>query len=56
MGILELAAKGPVTNDDVQKLLRVSHATAARYLRALVASGALRREGARGAGVRYVVR
>ena len=34
-----------ITNDDVQKLLRVSDATATRYLSRLVKEGKLRREG-----------
>jgi hypothetical protein len=34
-----------ITNDDVEKLLRVSHATAYRYLRELVERGKLRKIG-----------
>src|SRR3989344_3180944 len=34
-----------ITNDDIQKLLRVSYATATRYLARLVKEGKLRREG-----------
>jgi hypothetical protein len=52
--ILALAsARGCVTNDDVEKLLHVAHNTATRYLVKLVAAGSLRREGAKGAGVKY---
>ena len=35
--------KGSITNDDAQKLLRVSDATATRYLAALVKAGKLKR-------------
>ncbi len=38
--------KGKITNDEVQKLLRVSDATATRYLRELVNRGLLRKGGA----------
>lgn len=44
--ILALAkTKGKIANDDVQKLLRVSDATATRYLAQLVQEGKLRRVG-----------
>jgi DeoR/GlpR family transcriptional regulator of sugar metabolism len=45
------AEKRVVTNDDVQKLLRVSDATATRYLNELVRQGRLKRSGVR-AGTR----
>lgn len=37
--------RGSITNDDVEKLVRVSDSTASRYLRELVATGRLRRSG-----------
>ena len=44
--IIQLAQKkGIITNDDVQKLLRVSDATATRYLVKLVQQGRLARTG-----------
>lgn len=47
--ILALAEKqGSIRNDNVEKLLRVSDATAARYLATLVKNGALLRAGAPG--------
>ena len=46
-------AQGGVTNDQVQKLLRVSDATASRYLAQLVKSGRLRLVKAVGRGARY---
>ncbi|OGJ43256.1 hypothetical protein A3I58_03895 [Candidatus Peregrinibacteria bacterium RIFCSPLOWO2_02_FULL_39_10] len=46
-------SKGQVTNDDAQKLLRVSDATATRYLSELVKNGRLRVEG-RTSGRRYL--
>ena len=39
--------KGSITNDDVEKLLKVSDATATNYLRELVKAGRLKRSGAR---------
>lgn len=39
--------KRVITNDDVEKLLKVSNATATRYLNALVVAAKLRRFGAR---------
>jgi Fic family protein len=41
-----------VSNDDIQKLLRVSDSTAARYLKELEQQGKLRREGSK-RGARY---
>ena len=38
--------KGSIKNDDVEKLLRVSDATATRYLSQLVKEGRLKRVGA----------
>ncbi|OGM97505.1 MAG: hypothetical protein A2735_02110 [Candidatus Yanofskybacteria bacterium RIFCSPHIGHO2_01_FULL_41_21] len=50
---VELAVKKrSITNDDVQKLLRVSDATATRYLSELVRQGKLRRAGTT-SGTRY---
>jgi predicted HTH transcriptional regulator len=44
--ILQLARKkGEITNDDVEKLLRVSDKTATRYLNELVREGKLKRLG-----------
>ncbi len=37
--------KGKITNEDAQKLLRISHATASRYLDALARDGRLTRSG-----------
>ncbi len=46
--ILAFAAKHQsITNDDVEKLLHVSDATASRYLATLVKNGWLAKEGAR---------
>jgi hypothetical protein len=45
--------KQSITNDDVEKLLHVSDATATRYLKTLVTEGKLRRIGHTGRGVRY---
>ena len=42
-----------VTNNDVEKLLHVSDATATRYLSILVKEGRVRRVGKTGAGVVY---
>ena len=46
-------AQGGVTNDQAQKLLRVSDATASRYLAQLTKSGRLRLVKAVGRGARY---
>lgn len=43
--------RGQVANDDVQKLLRVSDATATRYLAQLAKAGRLQRAGVRGGAV-----
>ena len=53
--IVEFAKKHPkVTNDDIEKLLHVSDATASRYLKLLVERGVLKKEGS-GRGVSYVL-
>jgi len=46
--------KEKITNDDVEKLLHCSDATARRYLNELVRQGKLKRVGETGAGVVYV--
>jgi len=46
--------KEKITNDDVEKLLHCSDATARRYLNELVKQGKLKRVGETGAGVVYV--
>ena len=46
-------AQGGVTNDQAQKLLRISDATASRYLAQLTKSGRLRLVKAVGRGARY---
>lgn len=48
-----IRVKGEVTNDDVQKALGVSDATATRYLDALQKSGDIEQVGDTGAGVVY---
>lgn len=45
--------KEKITNDDVEKLLHVSDATALRYLKELVKQGKIKRIGTTGAGVEY---
>ena len=52
--ILALAQKkGRITNDDVEKLLRVSHKTASRYLEILEKENRIRQVGGTGRGVYY---
>lgn len=46
--------KNAITNDDLEKLLHVSDATATRYLSELVKQGRIRRDTKLGSGVRYV--
>ena len=46
--------KEKITNDDVEKLLHVSDATALRYLKELVKQGKIQRVGKTGAGVEYI--
>jgi|SRR3989338_1230275 len=48
-----LNTKGKITNDEVEKLLHVSDATATRYLSALEKEGRIRQVGKTGAGVVY---
>jgi len=48
-----LNTKTKITNDEVEKLLHVSDATAERYLAALVKEGKLKQEKRTGAGVAY---
>ena len=51
--VVELAKeKGRITNDDIEKLLHVSDATASRYGTILVQRGLLKREG-KGRGAKY---
>ncbi len=45
--------KGRITNDDVEKLLRVSHKTASRYLEILEKENRIRQVGGTGRGVYY---
>lgn len=45
---------GKITNDEIEKLLHVSDATASRYAKILVARGSLRAEG-KGRGARYTL-
>ena len=51
---LDLAASGGITNDEYQKIAKVSDATASRQLNDLVKKGLVRSVG-RGKGTRYVV-
>lgn len=50
----EVASKGAITNDEVEKLLHVSNATATRYLAILVKERRIRRVG-EGRSVRYTL-
>lgn len=50
----EVVKKGAVTNDDVEKLLHISDATATRHLAQLVKEGLLRKTGSTGKRVKYV--
>ena len=50
----KLTEKGKITNDEVERLLRVSDATATRYLDLLEKEGKLRQEGKTGKYVVYV--
>ncbi len=50
----EVVKKGAVTNEDVEKLLHVSDATATRYLSQLEKEGLLRQAGRTGKNVKYV--
>ncbi len=49
-----LSEKGKITNDEVEKLLRVSDATATRYLDTLEKEGRVRQEGKTGRSVVYI--
>ena len=51
MGLFDTKEK--ITNDDVEKLLHCSDATARRYLNKLLRQGKIKRLGATGAGVVY---
>ena len=48
-----LNTRNKITNDEVEKLLHVSDATATRYLSALEKEGKIRQVGRTGAGVVY---
>ena len=48
-----LTTKNKITNDEVEKLLRVSDATATRYLSALAKEGKIKQVGKTGTGVVY---
>ena len=53
--ILDAVTKhGSITNDQVEKLLRVSDATATRYLTQLEKEGKLKQEGKTGKSVKYL--
>ncbi len=55
--VMELFAKQTeITNDEVEKLLHVSDATATRYLAELEKRGKIRQVGTTGRGVKYVKR
>jgi len=57
MKILNLFAKQTeITNDEVEKLLHVSDATASRYLHELVKRGKVNQVGTTGRGVTYTKR
>lgn len=48
-----ITAKGKITNDEVEKLLHVSDATATRYLSALEKEGKIKQVGKTGKAVEY---
>ncbi|MCX6786629.1 MAG: hypothetical protein NTU85_02330 [Candidatus Kaiserbacteria bacterium] len=50
---LKLRRAGEITNDEVEKLLHVSDATAERYLATLVKEGKIKQDRRTGAGVSY---
>ena len=52
--MVDVAKRGSITNDQVEKLLHVSDATSTRYLSQLVKEGKLKQVGKVGPGVRYV--
>jgi len=49
----EIEKRGKISNDEVEKLLHVSDATAARYLAVLVKEGKIKQDRKTGAGVAY---
>ena len=51
--IHKINEKGQITNDDVQKMLNVSDATATRYLEILEKKGTIKQVGKKGRGVKY---
>ncbi len=51
--IAKLSEKGKITNDEVEKLLHVSDATATRYLQALEKENKIKQTGSTGVGVFY---
>ena len=51
--MLALTTKNKITNDEVEKLLHVSDATATRYLSALEKEGKIKQVGRTGTGVTY---
>ncbi|MCI0542402.1 winged helix-turn-helix transcriptional regulator [bacterium] len=53
--IMEYIRKnGSISNDETEKLLHVSHATATRYLKELVKSGKIKTNGKEGRAIAYV--
>lgn len=52
--MLALATKNKITNDEVEKLLHVSDATATRYLSALEKEGKIIQVGKQGKGILYI--
>lgn len=54
MIMAELEKRGEITNDQAEKLLRCSDATATRYLATLVKQGKIKKVGTTGTGVVYV--
>jgi predicted HTH transcriptional regulator len=48
-----ITAKGSITNDQVEKLLHISDATATRYLSQLEKEGKLQQIGTTGKSVKY---
>jgi len=53
--LAEMATNGKITNDEVEKLLHVSDATATRYLSLLEKQGKIRQVGKTGKGVVYTL-
>ena len=51
--MVALTTKNKITNDEVEKLLHVSDATATRYLSALEKEGKIKQVGRTGTGVTY---